>query len=205
MKLYFSPAACSLAPHILLRETGLAFTLEKVDTARHTIAGGQDYFQINPKGQVPMLELADGTRISEGPVIAQYIADTAGDLDLMPAAGSLARYRVMEWQNYVTAELHKSFTPLFHAGLDAVAKSTLKDALRKKLEWLNSQLEGRDFLIGPTFTAADAYLFVVLGWAPFVDLNIADLAHLQTFLARVAARPAVRAAMQAEGLSARGA
>lgn len=205
MKLYFSPAACSLAPHILLRETGLPFTLEKVDTTRHTFAGGQDYFQINPKGQVPLLELADGTRLSEGPVIAQYIADTAGDLGLMPAAGTLARYRVMEWQNYVTAELHKSFTPLFHAALDAAAKSTLKAALRKKLEWLNSQLEGRTYLTGETFTAADAYLFVVLGWAPFVDLKIDDLAHLQALLARVAARPAVRAAMEAEGLPVRGA
>ncbi|MBT9457768.1 MAG: glutathione transferase GstA [Burkholderiaceae bacterium] len=204
MKLYFSPAACSLAPHILLREAGLAFSLEKVDTARHTFAGGQDYFQINPKGQVPMLELADGTRLSEGPVIAQYIADTAGDLGLMPAAGALARYRVMEWQNYVTAELHKSFTPLFHAELDGAAKSLLKAGLRKKLEWLNSQLEGRDFLTGQTFTAADAYLFVVLGWAPFVDLKMADLAHLQAFVQRVAARPAVRAAMQAEGLPVRG-
>jgi len=204
MKLYFSPAACSLAPHILLRETGLAFTLEKVDTAHHTFAGGQDYFQINPKGQVPLLELADGTRLSEGPVIAQYIADTAGDLGLMPAAGALARYRVMEWQNYVTAELHKSFTPLFHAELDGAAKSLLKAGLRKKLEWLNSQLEGRDFLTGQTFTAADAYLFVVLGWAPFVDLKMADLAHLQAFVQRVAARPAVRVAMQAEGLPVRG-
>ena len=200
MKLYFSPAACSLSPHILLRECGLTFDLEKVDTERHRTADGRDFYAINPKGQVPVLELADGSRLTEGPVIAQYIADQAQATQLMPAAGTLARYRVMEWQNYVSTELHKSFTPLFHAGLDDNAKATLAALLRKKMDWLDAQLQHGPYLTGEHFTAADAYLIVVLGWAKFVKLDISDLAHLQAFLRRVAARPAVQAAMRAEGL-----
>lgn len=201
MKLYFSPAACSLAPHILLRETGLPFELIKVDTARHVTADGQHFHAINPKGQVPVLELADGARLTEGPVIAQYIADQAGATQLMPAAGTLARYRVMEWQNYIGTELHKSFTPLFHADLDDDAKATLARLLREKLAWLDARLGHGPYLTGEPFTAADAYLFVVLGWARFVGLEIGDLPHLQAFLQRVAARPAVRAALHAEGLT----
>jgi glutathione S-transferase len=200
MKLYYAPGACSLAPHIVLCETRLPFTLEKVDTASHRTVNGLDYYTINAKGQVPVLELEDGLRLSEGPVIAQHIADHAGATALMPAAGSPQRYQVMEWQNYVTAELHKSFTPLFEAGLDATAKATLAALLRKKIEWVNTRLKDRRFLTGETFTAADAYLFVVLRWAPFVQLDIGDLAHVQTFLSDVAARPAVRDAMRAEGL-----
>lgn len=200
MKLYYSPAACSLAPHIVLREAGLAFNLEQVDTARHQTAGDADYYAINPKGMVPVLELADGTRLTEGPVIAQYIADQAGATTLMPEAGSMQRYRVMEWQNYVTSELHKSFTPLFHNDVDAAAKAALASVLRKKLEWLNDQLAHGHYLTGEAFTAADAYLFVVLGWAKFVSLNMNDLIHLQGYMQRVQARPAVREAMQAEGL-----
>jgi glutathione S-transferase len=200
MKLYYSPAACSLAPHIVLRETGLPFALEKVDTARHVTADGADYYAVNPKGQVPVLELDDGTRLTEGPVIAQYIADRAGATGLMPAAGTPERYRVMEWQNYVTSELHKSFTPLFNGALGANAKRTLSALLRRKLEWVDAQLAGRSHLTGETFTAADAYLFVVLGWAKFVGLDIGDLPNLQGFIRRVATRPAVSAAMKAEGL-----
>lgn len=200
MKLYFSPAACSLSPHILLRECGLAFDLEKVDTVRHQTADGRDFYAINPKGQVPALELDDGEHLTEGPVIAQYIADLAQAPQLMPAAGTMARYRVMEWQNYVSTELHKSFTPLFHDDIDANAKGALAGLLRKKMEWLDAQLQHSNYLTGEHFTAADAYLFVVLGWAKFVKLDISDLAHLQAFQRRVAARPAVQAAMRAEGL-----
>lgn len=200
MKLYFSPAACSLSPHILLRECGLTFDLEKVDTERHRTAGGRDFYAINPKGQVPVLELADGSRLTEGPVIAQYIADLAQATQLMPEAGTLARYRVMEWQNYVSTELHKSFTPLFQPGLDDHAKNELAARLRKKMEWLDAQLQHGQYLTGEHFTAADAYLFVVLGWAQFVKLDISDLACLQAFMRRVATRPAVQAAMRAEGL-----
>jgi glutathione S-transferase len=200
MKLYYAPAACSLAPHIVLRETGLAFTLHKVDTARHVTSDGADFYAINPKGQVPLLELEDGSRLSEGPVIVQFIADAASAHELMPAAGTLARYRVMEWQNYVTSELHKSFTPLFADGLDAAAKRTLATRLRRKYEWVDAQLAASSYLTGEVFSASDAYLFVVTNWARFVNLDLGDLAHLQAFMARVAARPAVREAMRAEGL-----
>lgn len=200
MKLYYAPAACSLAPHIVLREAGVAFSLEKVDTARHVTAADTSYYAINPKGQVPLLELPDGSRLTEGPVIAQFIADSAGATALMPPAGSMDRYRVMEWQNYITSELHKSFTPLFHDDVDATAKRALAGVLRKKLEWVNAQLAHKNHLTGDTFTVADAYLFVVLGWAKFVGMDITDLVHLQAFLRRVGARPAVREAMKAEGL-----
>lgn len=198
LKLYFSPGACSLAPHIALHEAGLPFTLERVDTKARTTASGGDFLAVNPKGQVPVLELADGERLTEGPIIAQYIGDRVGGA-LIPAAG-LARYRVMEWQNYITSELHKLFSALFNPQLDAAAKATLAAGLRRKFEWVDGELAGRDFLTGRAFTVADAYLFVVAGWARHVALDLADLGHLQAFLARVAARPAVRAAMQAEGL-----
>jgi glutathione S-transferase len=200
MKLYFAPAACSLVPHIVLREIGQPFTLEKVDTAKHLTPAGADYYAINPKGQVPLLQLDDGSLLSEGPVITQYIADKAQATALMPAAGSIERYRVMEWQNYITSELHKGFSPLFSPDFDAKAKSTLRAALRKKYEWVESQLSGRDHLTGEAFTAADAYLFVVTGWAKFVDLNLSGLPNLEAFLKRVASRPAVHEAMKAEGL-----
>jgi glutathione S-transferase len=200
MKLFFSPGACSLAPHIVLRESDSAFSLEKVDTARHLTADGTDYYTVNPKGQVPLLVLDDGATLSEGPVIAQYIADQAANTALMPVAGSLARYRVMEWQNYVTSELHKSFTPLFNASFELAAKTLHAALLRKKYEWVDSRLADTSYLTGEDFTVADAYLFTVTGWAKYVQLDLSDLANLQRFLSRVAARPAVRAAMQAEGL-----
>ena len=200
MKLFFSPGACSLAPHIVLKETRQAFTLEKVDTGTHTTADGADYYAINPKGAVPVLELENGERLTEGPIIAQYLADKAGRADLLPAAGSMDRYRVMEWQNYITSELHKTFTPLFNPDMDSSAKKTLAGVLRKKYEWVNTQLQSRDYLLGQSFTVADAYLFAVTGWAKYVSLDLADLKHLQDFLARVAGRPAVREALKAEGL-----
>ncbi|MES2090819.1 MAG: glutathione transferase GstA [Pseudomonadota bacterium] len=200
MKLYYSPGACSLAPHIVLREAGLPFTLEKVDTAKHTLTSGEDYYALNSKGQVPVLELDDGTRLTEGPVIAHFIADKAGNTTLMPAGGSLARYRVMEWQNHITSELHKSFSPLFNPEFDATAKTLHSKLLRKKYEWVDSKLTNGTFLTGDTFTAADAYLFTVTGWAKYVSLDLSNLQHLQAFLARVAERPAVQAAMKAEGL-----
>ncbi len=200
MKLFFSPGACSLAPHIVLREAGVNFLLEKVDTASYLTSSGADYYSINPKGQVPLLLLDDGNTLSEGPVIAQFIADHAADTKLMPVAGSFARYRVMEWQNYITSELHKSFTPLFNAAFDPTAKTLHSALLRKKYEWVDSRLSDTSYLTGEDFTAADAYLFTVTGWAKYVALDLSDLANLQRFLNRVAARPAVREAMKAEGL-----
>lgn len=200
MKLYYSPGACSLAPHIVLHETGLPFSLEKVDMTKHSLADGGDHYAVNAKGQVPVLELDDGTRLTEGPVIAQFIADKAGGTTLMPVAGSMARYRVMEWQNYITSELHKSFSPLFNPAFDTTAKALHGELLRKKYEWVDSKLADGPFLTGDSFTAADAYLFTVTAWARLVHLDLTSQPHLQAFLARVSARPAVQAAMKAEGL-----
>lgn len=201
MKLFFSPGACSLASHIVLREAGVPFTLEKVDTSTHTTEQGTDYYTINAKGSVPVLELQDGQRLTEGPIISQFVADSASNTSLMPAAGTIDRYRVMEWQNYVTSELHKSFSPLFgHPGVDTEAKQHFAIALQKKLKWISSQLEGKKYLTGDTFTAADAYLFVVASWSKYVNLDISEHTHLAAFMKRVAERPAVKQAMQAEGL-----
>jgi len=203
MKLYFSPGACSLAPHIVLREAGLTPVLVKVDLASHRTADGADFHAVTPKGQVPLLELDDGSLLSEGPVIAQYIADQAGATALMPAAGTPQRYRVMEWQNFVTSELHKGFAPLFDAEVNAEAKQRLASVLMKKLRWVDGQLATSPFLTGANFTAADAYLFVVTGWAGHVGLDLSALTNLQRFRAAVSERPAVREAMQAEGLAVR--
>lgn len=200
MRLYYAPGACSLAPHILLRESRLAFELARVDTASHKLEDGEDYYQINSKGAVPVLELDDGARLSEGPVVSQYICDLASRLDLMPAAASMARYRVMEWQNYVTSELHKSYTPLFNPALDSAGKVVIRTTLRKKYEWLASHLEGKTYLTGDTFTAADAYLYAVTRWAGHVSLELSDLPVIRAFMRRVEQRDAVRQALQAEGL-----
>jgi glutathione S-transferase len=202
MKLYFSPGACSLAVHIVLRETGTPFELVKVDTGAHRTADGADFYGINPKGLVPVLELDNGERMTEGPILAQYICDSASRLDLMPASGSMARYRVLEWQNYITSELHKSFTPLFSSTFDASAKAAHSASIRKKLTWVSAQLAVKNHLAGETFTAADAYLFTVTRWTRFVNIDISDLAPLGRYLDRVASRPAVQAAMKAEGLGA---
>ncbi|MBY0574479.1 MAG: glutathione transferase GstA [Undibacterium sp.] len=198
MKLYYSPAACSLVSHIILRETGLPFSLHKVDLATHSLADGSDYYEISAKGQVPILELADGQRLSEGPIIAQYLAEQAQHSSLLPAVGTLARYRVLEWQNYITSELHKSFSVLFNPAIGSDSKMIIRTALRKKLAWVSTQLEGKTFLTGTDFSVSDAYLFVVCGWAKFVDLKIDDLMPLQHFLTSVKQRPQVAAALQAE-------
>ncbi|MDD3763123.1 MAG: glutathione transferase GstA [Nevskiales bacterium] len=200
MKLYYAPANCSLAPHIVLREAGAPFELVRVDTATHTLEDGSDYHAINPKGQVPVLQLDDGSRLTEGPIICQYIADRADNRALMPAPGSMQRYRVMEWQNYITSELHKGFSPLFNTGLDPAVRQTFADALKNKLAWVCEQIGDRPYLTGDTFTAADAYLFVVTGWAPFVKLDVSDLDVLTAYRARIAERPSVSAALRAEGL-----
>lgn len=200
MKLYYSPGACSLAPHILLRDTGLPFDLTQVDMTTRKTTDGEDYYAINAQGLVPVIELDNGERLTEGPIIAQWICDRAGRTDLMPAAGTMGRYRVMEWQNFVTAELHKSFSPLFKADVNEDAKDWFRAALRRKYEFVASRLQNQHYLTGSGFTAADAYLFVVTNWAAKVRVNVADLAAVQSFMKRVLERDAVQAALKAEGL-----
>lgn len=200
MKLYYATGACSLAPHILIKETGLACELIKVNTKTHSIQSPDDYYAINPKGYVPYLQLDNGEYMSEGPVICQYICDIAKREDLMPAAGTMARYRVMEWQGYINSEIHKSFSPLFNPAFSAEAKALHTQLLEKKLAWVSSQLRDSTYLTGNTFTAADAYLFVVLNWAKAVNVSLAGLTEIAAFQQAVSARPAVQAALQAEGL-----
>lgn len=200
MKLYYAPGTCSLAPHIVLREVGMPFELIRVDTGTHQLADGSDYFAINPKGQVPVLELQDGSRFTEGPVICQYIADQAGDRRLMPAAGSMQRYRVMEWQNHITSDLHKSFGPLFKPEYETATKQLFAEGLVKKLAWVSEQIGHKPYLTGDDFTAADAYFFVMTLWAGFVKLDLSGLDALRRFQERVAARPAVAEALKVEGL-----
>jgi glutathione S-transferase len=200
LKLYYSRGACSLTPHIVLRETGLPFTLERMEPSTHTTEHGADFYAVNPKGYVPVLELDDGQRLTEGPVICQYVCDVARRTDLMPAAGTMERYRVMEWQGYINSEIHKAYSPLFNPSLDATVKAMFAATLRRKYEWLASQLEGKPYLTGDTFTAADAYLFNVTRWARAVKLDLTDLASLGTFMERTLARPSVAEAFKAEGL-----
>jgi glutathione S-transferase len=200
MKLYYSPGACSLSPHIVLREAGLDFDLALASTKTKKLADGSDYLAINPKGQVPLLELDNGERLSEGPAIVQYVADLVPTSGLAPAAGTLARYRVVEWLNFITSELHKGFSPLFSPDTPADYKPIASARLLARLGYVNEQLEGKSYLTGDTFTVADAYLFVVSGWGQYVGVDISGLSHLQAFRARVAARPAVQAALRAEGL-----
>jgi glutathione S-transferase len=201
MKLFYSPGACSLAVHIVLREIGNPFELERVDLGAHKTSTGDDYYRSNPKGYVPLLELDDGQVLTEGPVICQYLCDQAGRTDLMPAAGSLPRYRVMEWQAFISSEVHKSLGALFNSALDDAAKATYAGMAHRRLQWISAQLGGRPYLTGDDFTAADAYLFTVANWTGFVGMDIADCPDLKAFQARVAARPAVQAALKAEGLA----
>lgn len=200
MKLFYSPGACSLSPHIALREAGLPFELAMASTKTKLLADGTDFRTINPKGQVPALLLDDGQLLTEGPVIVQYVADQVPQSGLLPAFGTMARYRVLEWLNYITTELHKSFGPLFNPAFPADAKELNKAALQQRLAWVDGQLAGKNYLTGDTFTVADGYLFVVANWTKFVGMDISHLANLGAFMGRVAARPAVQEALRAEGL-----
>jgi glutathione S-transferase len=200
MKLYFSPGACSLSPHIVLREAGLKFTLEKTDTKTKVTASGVDYKTINPRGAVPALQFDDGTVLTEGPAIVQYIADQAPGKNLIPPAGTLQRYRVMEALNFVTSELHKGFTPLFYPTANDDVKAFTRNNLLTKIGMASEFLGKNDYLVGNQFSVADPYMFVVLSWGAYVNVSLADWPNLQAFQARIAARPAVHAAMVAEGL-----
>lgn len=201
MKLYYSPGACSLSPHIVLKESGLPFEAVLASTKTHRLADGTDYYTINPKGYVPLLELDDGQRLTEGPVIVQYIADQVPHKQLAPAAGTIARYRLMEWLNFITSELHKGFGPLFAPGVPDEGRAVFRQRLHNRLAWLESQWAGRDYLMGEAFTVADAYLYNVMRWCPLVGVDITGHAQLQAYMARVAARDSVKAALAAEGIA----
>lgn len=200
MKLYFSKGSCSLAPHIVAREAGIALELIEVDLARKLLVqDGSPFLAAGGKGQVPLLETAEGELLTEGPIICQYLADRVGAQSLMPAAGSAARYRVMAWQNFITSELHKSYSVLY-SGVNAEAKAYYGDLLHAKYRWVEAALQDRPFLGGDDFSAADAYLFAVTRWAATVGLELGGYAALQAFMERVGQRPAVRAAVRAESV-----
>ena len=199
MKLFYSPGACSLSPHIVLRETGLPFELERVDLKSGTTASGADYKTLNPKGYVPALMLDDGQMLTEGPAITQYLADLVPAKGLAPAPGGLPRARLQEWLNFISTELHKSFSPLFRPGPEET-KAAAVARLEQWFVWLNKELSARPYLLGETFSVADAYLFVVLSWTRHVKLSLEKHAALVAYQAKIAARPAVQEALTAEGL-----
>jgi glutathione S-transferase len=200
MKLYYSPGACSLSPHIALCEAGIKFDLVKAQLKTHTLADGSDYYQVTAKGQVPLLELDDGARLSEGPAILQYIADHAPASGLAPAAGTMARYRVTEWLNFITSELHKGFAPLFNPAMPQEAKEIFAAKLKERFAYVDARLEGNDYLMGQQFSVADTYLFTMTNWAAGVGVDITGFKNVEAFRARMLARPAVQEAMKAEGL-----
>ncbi len=200
MKLYYSPGACSLSPHIVLHETGLAFEPVLANLKDHKLADGTDYYGISPKGYVPLLELDNGERLTEGPAIVQYLADQVPAKKLAPANGTMARYRMQEWLNFISSELHKGIGGLFNPAMPEEAKALMRARGLLRLKWVDEQLEGKQYLMGDTFSVADPYLFTVANWTKMVGIDIASLTHLGAFMARMAARPAVQAAMKAEGL-----
>lgn len=201
MKLYYSPGACSLSPHIVLKESGLPFEAVLASTKTHKLADGTDYYTLNPKGYVPLLELDNGERLSEGPAIVQYIADQVPDQQLAPPAGTMARYRLMEWLNFISTEVHKAFSPLFTPGMPEEAKAMARQRLMGRFEYLNRCLASSPYLMGEHFTVPDAYLYTTTRWGQYVGVDLSGLAHVQAFIARMQARPAVQAALAAEGLS----
>jgi glutathione S-transferase len=203
MKLYYSPGACSLSPHIVLREAGLPFDLVKVDTKTKKTEAGEDFSAINPKGYVPVLELDNGERLTEGPAIVQYLADQVPQKKLAPANGTFERARLQEWLNFITSELHKGFGPLFTATTPEDYKPVAKEKVASRLAFVDEALgkAKKPWLLGDTFSVADAYLFTVTNWAGFVGLDIKNLGKLGEHQGRVRERPAVAAALRAEGLS----
>ncbi|NPU95038.1 MAG: glutathione transferase GstA [Gammaproteobacteria bacterium] len=198
MKLYYSPGACSLSPHIVALEADLPLQLEKTDIAKKTTASGEDFLKVNPKGYVPALKLDDGTVLTEGPAIVQFLADKAPASKLIPAAGTMERYRVLEWLNFISTELHKSFSPLFNPANTDARKQEARDYLARRFTTVEQQLAKTPFITGDSFTVADAYLFTVLGWGKYVNVELPK--PLQEYLGRIFQRPAVQQALKEEGL-----
>jgi glutathione S-transferase len=200
MKLYFSPGASSLSPHIALREAGLPFDLVKKELHSQTLADGSDFRAIIPKGYVPALVLDDGQVLTEGPAIVQYIADRVPEKQLAPPAGSMERVRLQEWLNFITSEIHKTFSPLFNKQASEDWRAAARALLDRRIDYVAKALEGRDYLMGETFTVADCYLFTTLNWSHWVKIDLTRWPGVTAYLKRVGARPAVQAALKAEGL-----
>ena len=200
MKLYYSNGACSMAPHIVLRESGLPFDLVRASTKTHQLDDGTDYYTINDKGSVPVLELDNGERLTEGPAIVQYIADQVPAANLAPANATMARYRMQEWLNFITSELHKSYAPLFRPTTPEEYKVITKEGLTKKYALVDKWLTGKNYTMGEAFSVADPYLFTVTSWAKHVGLDLSQFKNVGAFMARMAARPSVQATLVAEGL-----
>ncbi|AHM74142.1 glutathione transferase GstA [Yersinia hibernica] len=198
MKLFYKPGACSLSPHIVLRESGLDFSIESVDLATKKTETGEDYLSINPKGQVPALLLDDGSLLTEGVAVVQYLADKVPDRHLIAPPGTLSRYHAIEWLNFVATELHKGFSPLFNPKTPDEYKTMARERLDKQFSYVDGELAKHDYLLGSRFSVADAYLFTVTRWANALKLDIKQRSHLDKFMARVAERPAVKAALAAE-------
>lgn len=200
MKLFYKPGACSLASHITLRESGKDFTLDGVDLMKKRLENGDDFFAVNPKGQVPALLLDDGTLLTEGVAIMQYLADSVPDRQLLAPVSSISRYKTLEWLNYIATELHKGFTPLFRPDTPEEYKPTVRALLEKKMQYVDAALKEGQWICGSRFTIADAYLFTVLRWAYAVKLNMDGLENIAAYKKRVAERPGVAAALKAEGI-----
>ncbi|HEX2547773.1 MAG TPA: glutathione transferase GstA [Ramlibacter sp.] len=201
MKLYYSPGACSLSPHIVLREAGLAFEPVLAPTKTHKLQDGTDYYSINPLGYVPMLELDDGTRLREGPAIVQYVADQVPNRNLAPANGTLPRYRLQEWLTFIGTEIHKSFSPLFSPNMPEEAKKISRERLASRLDFVNRELEGKQYLMGDNFTVADAYFYTVSRWTKPMNIDLSGFPNIVAYQQRVEARPAVQEALKVEKLS----
>jgi glutathione S-transferase len=200
MKLYYSPGACSLAPHIVAHELGLPLELERVDTKTKITASERDFWTINPKGYVPALQLDNGEVLTEGPVVSQYLADQKPGSGLAPPSGTIARYRLLETLGYINSEIHKNWSPLFNSKTSPEVRQEKIDYLVKRYGLLDAQLAKTPYVMGDGFTVADAYLFTVTNWANFVNVDLSQFANLMAFQQRVGQRPAVLAALKAEGL-----
>ena len=199
MKLYYSPGACSLSPHIVLHESGLPFETVLASTKTHQLPDGTDFYTINPLGYVPVLELDNGERLREGVAIVQYLADQVPEKQLAPANGTLARYRLQEWLNFISTEIHKGHGPLFAPTTPEDYKTLVRKNLLARFAWVDEQLAGKEYLLGQ-FSVADAYLYNTTRWGQFAGVDSSGLPHLMAFKQRMEARPAVQATLRAEGL-----
>jgi len=200
MKLFYTPGACSLSPHIVLNELDLPYSVEKVDLKTHTTASGTDFYTLNAKGYVPALQLDNGEVLTEGPAIIQYLAEQKPQANLLPPAGSLERARVQEWLNFIGTEVHKTLAALFNPSITPEAKRKTIDTFGKRLGLVEKALQGKDYLTGKAFSVADAYLFTIVNWAPMLGIDLTPWPTVMQFQKRVASRPAVQKTLQAEGL-----